>query len=187
MENKKSTVIILVIAALIIGAGAAVAFMYKGGGDKVTTTAPTVSQSEAVESTDATTEAQTESTTLESTTESTTAAPDYSFLKSGIWYYYVDSSREAYAFQFTDDDDVNVSYFDESNIDGEDAKFFTGDGDYKVENSSLIIDDVPSSVPVKKFVFKIDGENIIDENENKLEMVKKNKPSVEPPFNHFNS
>ena len=70
---------------------------------------------------------------------------------------------------------------------GEDAKFFTGDGDYKIENSSLIIDDVPTSVPVKKFVFKIDGENIIDENANKLEMVKKNKPSVEPPFNHFNS
>ncbi len=184
MENKKSTVIILVIAALIIGVGTAVAFMYKGGEEQVTTTESTVSQSEAVESTTA--ESETQSTT-ESTTAETTTAPDYSFLESGIWYYYADSSREAYAFQFTDEDDVNISYFDESNLDGEDAKFFTGGADYKVENSALIIDDVPASISVKKFVFKIDGQDIIDENGNKLEKVNKKKPSVEPPFNHFNS
>ncbi len=184
MDSKKSTLIIIVIAALVIGAGAAVALMPKTQNNLTTTEATTVTQSEAAESTTAA--PKTQSTTESTTTEETSAEEDNSFLYKGIWYYFDDAKREAYAFQFTDDDDVTVSYFDESNVDGEDAKFFTGKADYKVENGVLLIDDLPSSIPEKAFVFKVKDNVIFDENNNKLELQNKNKASVELPYDHFN-
>lgn len=181
MKNKV-LVAIICVAVVIISGGIVVAVTQNGGNE--TTTNVTESTTETTE-----TVSQTEESTSESTTETTTAPTEakanYPFLKKSVWYLYDDAKRVAYGFKFDDEDDVIVAYFDEDNINGEDAKYSKDKVDYKIENGVIVVTDLPEDYGVSVFKFTISGEDLKDESGNTLE--KQADLKLEYPFDHFNA
>ena len=181
--NKKAVTAIAIIVVLIIGAGTA--FTLSRAGD-VKTGLHTDPQSLVTKSTTETTE-DTSETTTETTTESTsdtTAAPDYAFLKEGAWYYYDEANREAYAFEFIDEDDVRITYFNTENIDGEDAKYVSANADYSIQDRVIVIEDIPRNIDKDSFVIGIKDTVLYTKENDKLEA--KDKVSLQYAYDHFN-
>ncbi len=188
--NKKAIFAIIAVAVIIIGAGTGYA-LTKGKPKAPEPGSTPVSQSAATEQTSASTTALADSqsitaeTTTESTTASTTAAvADYSFLTKNVWYYFDEEKRCAWAFKFDGDDDVAITYFNSDNIDGEDAKTSSGEGDYDIMDGKLTVDDIPSVIEADSFTFIIDGKELKDEKGNKLET--NDKVSLDFAYRHFN-
>lgn len=188
--NKKAIIAIVLVVGIIIGAGTA--FTLSRAGDVKTgvhtdpETLVTKSSTEAPETTTQPGETETETTT-ETTTESTTetvSVPDYTFLQKGAWYYYDEKNREAFAFEFTDEDDVRITYFNTENIDGEDAKYVSGNADYSIQDSVIVIDDIPSNIAKDGFVFGIKDNELYSKENQKLEA--KDKVSLQYAYDHFN-
>ena len=117
-------------------------------------------------------------------TETTRNSADVSFAKNGYWYLFDADKKVAYAFAFSGDSKVSLAYFDNANIEGEDAQYFTGDAAYSVKDNKLIIKDIPSAVGIKTIELTI-GDNSLTYNGTALE--KADELTLDIPFEHFNS
>ena len=93
-------------------------------------------------------------------------------------------NRTALAFGFENGGKVSVAYFDNANIEGEDAKYLTGEADYRVSGEQLIISGLPSAVGTDSLTFTIDGTALFY---NGTELDQENELSLDIPFAHFNS
>ncbi len=180
--NKKAILAIVLAAVIIIGAGVGFTLNRNKIKDNTTTTQPVSVSQESTSQGDTTTE-NTE-TEKSSTTETTTEAKNpYPFLYQGYWYFYNDEATSAIAIQFSGDDDVNIAYFDEYNVMGEDPKYFKGDADYKIIDGKIVIDDLPDVAGIESFILDIDGETL-KYGETELEHF--DDLSLEHAYNHFN-
>ncbi len=187
---KKFTAIILSVLM------AALAFSSCSAKPETKGSAESESKSEAVE---ATTEAVTEATTAEKVTEelttekteeltseaTTEAKPDYSFLQSGVWYLYNDDEKTAYAFEFTSDSKVDVSYFDSNNTQGLDAKYSTESENYTVNvvEGETILELADPVNRNESFMFTL-KKNAVYFGKEKLASEK--EVSLDLVFSHFN-
>lgn len=126
-----------------------------------------------------TTAAATETATTEAATEDSTPA----FLKDNCWYFYEEEDKMAYAFSFSNGNKLDIAYFNQENINGEDAKFFEGSADYTVEGNKLTISNIPSAVGLNSVELTIDGESL---QYNGIKLEKRDKISLEYAFDHFN-
>lgn len=190
--NKKALAIIIAAVVIIIGAGTAFA-LTRNNDDKTTTTARQTTEVTAVSEENSTSEvpsSQEETSETSTTQQSTTAevtsvtTADYSFIKKGVWYYFDDTKREAYAFKFDGDDDVDITYYNSDNVDGNDTQTASGEADYTIANGMISIDDIPSNLDANSFTFTIDGNSVKDDSGKALE--KKDKARLEYAFDHFN-
>ena len=187
--NKKTVISILLVVVIVVCGGAVFA-LTKGNTNKEyplpSTTesqsgeASTQSQSSPVDA--ETTEAVTSETESESSTEAQPA--DYSYLKNDGWYFFDETKREGYAFEFIDEDDVKITYFNTDNIDGEDGKTVSGRADYEIVDGKLIISDVPKTLEKDEgFVFSVTKDGIAATDGAPLE--KSDKVSLDYAYKHF--
>ncbi len=187
--NKKAIIAIVAVVVVIIGAGAGFA-LTRSTDEK--TTAPSETQTATAQtvteestSAESTTAAETSSEAVSESTTEAVSADNNAFVRKGVWFYFDENNREAYAFDFTtDDDDVTITYYNTENIDGEDAKPTIGDGDWKIVDGKLIVDDISSNIDKGSFTFEIKGNDIIASDGSKLE--NKDKASLGYAYNHFN-
>lgn len=126
-----------------------------------------------------TTEAESEGTMTETTTEE----PAPAFLTDSCWYFYEEEDKMAYAFAFSSGSKVDIAYFNQENINGEDAKFFEGSADYTLEGNKLTISNIPAAVGINSVELTVDGDSL---QYNGIKLEKRDKISLEYAFDHFN-
>lgn len=91
-----------------------------------------------------------------STTDEDATKAEVDFVTKDQWWYYFDiQNREAYAFHFDDEMNVEIAFFNSSNIDSEDAKYFTGNSTYTIENGKIIMKYLPDALTIKSFELTI--------------------------------
>lgn len=158
----KKKILILICVVVIIVAGAVTLALLHGNDDAEPTS--TTTDINNVEETHKVSETHTMPTVsvseielddMSTTNEDATKA-EMSFLKNNEWWYYFDiQNREAYAFHFNDDMGVDIAFFNSSNIDSEDAKYFTGYSTYTIDNGKIIMKYLPDALTIKNFELTI--------------------------------
>lgn len=93
------------------------------------------------------------------TTVAQTQAADAA-IKGGYWYLYDEENVICYVFSFKGDGKVDLAMFDDSNISGEDAKYFSGYSSYTMDGNTVKMDDMPDTFKQKSFELVIDGANL---------------------------
>lgn len=154
--KMKKKVLAIICAVVIIAAAVTTVIVVNNKKDDATTTTEqathTVAETHTLPSVSVSDiELDDIPTTKEGATKSEVA-----FLTNNQWWYYFDiANREAYAFHFDDKMNVEIAFFNDSNIDGEDAKFFNGNSTYTVENGKIIMKYLPDALPIKNFELTI--------------------------------
>lgn len=180
MKNKKAVGVIAVIAVIIIGVCAGY-FIANRSNDE----AESQAQTTAAAVTESTVPATTQVASTEAETEAQTTEPsvDITFAKKGYWYLYDEDSRVAYAFAFEGTSKVKLAYFNTDNINGEDAKFYTGDATFSVKDDKLIINNLPSDSVMNVVELTVKDSKLYFNNR---ELENKEELSLDIPFEHFN-
>ncbi len=93
------------------------------------------------------------------TTVAQTQAADAA-IQGGYWYLYDEKNVICYVFSFKGDGKVDLAMFDDSNISGEDAKYFSGYSSYTMDGNTVHMDDMPDTFKQKSFELVIDGANL---------------------------
>lgn len=126
--------------------------------------------------------------------ETTTAAPEETtseaaednvpaFIKEGCWYFYEEEDKMAYAFVFGNGGTVEMAFFNQENVEGDDAKYTEGKAAYTLDGNTLTVSDIPSEIGMKSFVLTVEGDKLLY---NGIALDKQDKVSLDYPFAHFN-
>lgn len=101
-----------------------------------------------------------------STTDEGVTKSEVDFVTKDEWWYYFDiQNREAYAFRFSKDMNVDIAFFNSSNIDGEDAKYFNGNSTYSIENGKVVMKYLPDALKIKNFELTIKDNKLFFEDD----------------------
>ncbi|MDD6603896.1 MAG: hypothetical protein PUE73_06155 [Eubacteriales bacterium] len=92
-------------------------------------------------------------------TEPVSRSPE-SVIKGGYWYLYDEDNVVCYVFSFDGKGNVDLAMFDDSNISGEDAKYFTGYSTYTVKDDTVQLRDMPDVFLEKSFDLVVEGANL---------------------------
>lgn len=92
-------------------------------------------------------------------TEPVSRSPE-SVIKGGHWYLYDEDNVVCYVFSFDGKGNVDLAMFDDSNISGEDAKYFTGYSTYTIKDDTVQLRDMPDVFLEKSFDLVVEGANL---------------------------
>ncbi|MGN0531181.1 MAG: hypothetical protein ACI4IN_00045 [Eubacterium sp.] len=92
-------------------------------------------------------------------TEPVSRSPE-SVIKGGYWYLYDEDNVVCYVFSFDGKGNVDLAMFDDSNISGEDAKYFTGYSKYTIKDDTVQLRDMPDVFLEKSFDLVVEGANL---------------------------
>ena len=106
---------------------------------------------------------------------------DISSVKRIWWYLYNDEQKVCYAFYFGDNSRVDLAYFDDSVLQGEDYK--SGYSVYTQDGENIILRYLPDSFPIKNFTFTVKDDKIYLNDE---ALSNGSSPSNENFIEHFN-
>lgn len=180
MKNKALIAVIACVAIAAAGLGAG----YAVGVNKNQPTTETTTKAPATELTDTT--AAVTDTTAEATSaeESTEARVDLSFANKGYWYVYDEDSKTAYAISFSGKNKVKLAYFNRENVEGDDAKYYSGDATYSVAGDTVTISGLPSDASLKTIELKVKDSKFFYKD---VEVKNNDKLTIDIPFEHYNS
>lgn len=176
MKNKKKTAVIIavvIIAAVVISA----ALIIHNNKSKQTplediTVSESVLPSHPL---------KIEDDASELTTTETKPTADISSVKYHWWYIYDNDKKTCYAFYLGDNSRVDLAYFDDTVLQGEDYK--SGYSVYTQDGDDIILRHLPDSFPIKNFTFTVrDGKMYLDNKE----LTNGSSPSNENFIKHFN-
>ena len=179
MKNNKKTALIIaavIIAAVIISAALIINNKNSGStpleditvSESVLPSHPLRIEDEASELTAA----------ADSNTKSTA---DISSVKRIWWYLYNDEQKVCYAFYFGDNSRVDLAYFDDGVLQGEDYK--SGYSVYTQNGDDIILRYLPDIFPIKNFTFTVKDDKIYLNDE---ALSNGSSPSNENFIKHFN-
>lgn len=179
MKNKKKTA--LIIAAVIIAAVIVSAALIIHNKNSGTTPLEDITVSESVLPSHPL-KIENEATELTAAADSNTKpTADISSVKDSWWYLYDDGQKACYAFYFGDNNRVDLAYFDDTVLQGEDYK--SGYSVYTQDGDDIILRYLPDSFPIKNFTFTVKDNKLYLNGE---ALSNGSSPSNENFIKHFN-
>ncbi|MDD6354868.1 MAG: hypothetical protein PUG26_00780 [Oscillospiraceae bacterium] len=174
-QNMKKVIFSVIGVVVVVAVIVAVATHKPADSGKNTTaSAPESSASQQVESSSNTTAQPTEQTS--STTESTTKPSDTTAkggdskapaaISGGYWYLYDEKNTACYVFSFGDNGAVDLAVFSEDNINEEDAKYYTGYAEYKLNGKTITFKKLPKEILLKDIKLTLNGNNLVYDGKN---------------------
>lgn len=179
MKNKKKTA--LIIAAVIIAAVIVSAALIIHNKNSGSTPLEDITVSESVLPSHPL-KIEDEASELTAAADSNTKpTADISNIKGSWWYLYNDEQKVCYAFYFGDNSRVDLAYFDDGVLQGEDYK--SGYSIYTQDGENIILRYLPDSFPIKNFTFTVKDDKVYLNDE---ALSNGSYPSNENFIEHFN-
>lgn len=178
MKNKKKTA--LIIAAVIIAAVIVSAALIIHNKNSGSTPLEDITVSDVLPSHPLKIEDETSELTAAADSNAKPTA-DISSVKGIWWYLYNDEQKVCYAFYFGDNSRVDLAYFDDDVLQGEDYK--SGYSVYTQDGENIILRYLPDSFPIKNFTFTVKDDKIYLSDE---ALSNGSSPSNENFIKHFN-
>ena len=179
MKNKKKTA--LIIAAVIIAAVIVSAALIIHNKNSGSTPLEDITVSESVLPSHPL-KIEDEASELTAAADSNTKPTADIWCVKGIWWYlYNDEQKVCYAFYFGDNSRVDLAYFDDDVLQGEDYK--SGYSIYTQDGENIILRYLPDSFPIKNFTFTVKDDKVYLNDE---ALSNGSYPSNENFIEHFN-